>query len=608
MKRRLLYLFLGFWFLCLAPQVGTAQSIPEQMALAKEYLRQGEYQKAETLLSQLIEQDVQFGLVYPDYLKTLLGLRDYKEAEKLVKRAQKKYPSVPNYAVDEGKVLQAGGNMTAAEKKWVQIVQSTTSENVYGVASAFQQADLMEYVEQVYLRGRQLSGNEKTFAPQLMQIYAYQRKTGPLVEEVLRQVKNDAVPLTYAQNMLQNVLRDEEALSLLEQKLMDAVQANPDDTPVQELLIWTLLQRKDFGPALMQARALDRRTQGGGGRVLSLADISLRNQDYATAIEGYNYLLQQYPSSDVYPVARQRVIKAREEQVKNTFPLDKEKIKFLAQDYETLLQELGRNDRTAQVIKELGELQAFYLDAQEQAIKNLQDVIAMPRAQPNVVGEAKLALADVYLLREEPWESTLLYSQVEKSHKEQPLGHEAKLRNARLSYYKGDFELAQSHLDILKLATSREIANDALDLSLLIIDNTGLDTAGTALREYAAIDFLVFQHKHAQAVTALDSLLTKYPGHSLTDEIYFRKAELLQQAGRFAEAAQNLQKIIENPTYDILSDDALFLLAKLNEENLKQPQQAQELYNQLLVKHPGSIFVAESRKRLRKLRGDKVYP
>ncbi|MGV3540055.1 MAG: tetratricopeptide repeat protein [Rufibacter sp.] len=604
------WLILGWFMMCCAGQIAAqenfSRSMPEEMALVKEYLRQSEYQKAEVLLSKMMEQEVQFGLVYPDYLKTLLALRNFKEAEKLVKQAQKKYPSVPSYQVDEGRVLQASGNGAAADKKFAQVVQITTPENVYSVAAAFQQADMMDYVEQVYLRARQLSGSEKSFAPQLLQLYAYQRKTDALIEEVLRQLKTDGVPLVFAQNMLQNALRDDASLTVLEQKLMDAVQTNPDDTDAAELLIWTLLQRKDFGPALMQARALDRRTQGGGSRVLSLADISLRNKDFATAIDGYTYLLQQYPTGDLYQLARQRVIKAREEQVKNTFPLDKEKIKLLAQDYQNLLQELGHNERTAEVLKELGELQAFYLENQEQAIQHLQEVIAMPRAQPNVVAEAKLALADVYLLRGEPWESTLLYSQVEKSHKEQPLGHEAKLRNARLSYYKGDFELAQSHLDILKLATSREIANDALDLSLLIIDNTGLDTAAAALREYAAIDFLVFQHKFPEALKSLDSLLVKYPGHSLTDEIYFRKAELLQQTGQFEAAAQNLQRIIENPKYDILSDDALYLLAKLNEENLKQPDKAQEFYNQLLVKHPGSVFVAEARKRLRKLRGDKV--
>ncbi|QHL88194.1 tetratricopeptide repeat protein [Nibribacter ruber] len=593
------------WCLCASPLVGVGQTqgVPEQMALAKEYLRKSEFQKAEALFSQLIEQEVQFGLVYADYLKTLLALRNYKEAEKLVKRAQKKYPGVANYAVDEGRVLQAAGNTAGAEKQWAEVVQSVTPENVYSVAGAFQQAELFDHMEQTYLRARKISGNEKAFAPQLLQIYSYQRKSEQLINEVLQQVKTNAVPVNFAQNMLQNTLRDEESLNLLEAKLMQAVQVEPDATPLQELLIWALVQRKDFGPALMQARALDRRTQGGGDRVLSLADISLRNKDYGTAIDGYTYLMQQYKGTEVYPLARQRAIRAREEQVKNTFPVDKEKIKLLAQEYEALLLELGRTGRTAEIIKDLGELQAFYLDQPELAIKHLQEVIALPGAHPNVVAEAKLVLADVYLLRGEPWESTLLYSQVEKSHKEQPLGYEAKLRNARLSYYKGDFELAQSHLDILKLATSREIANDALDLSLLIVDNTGMDTSALALKEYAAIDFLVFQHKTAEALKALDGLLAKYPGHSLTDEIYYQKAQLLYQTGQFEEAAQNLQRIIENPKYDILSDDALFLLAKINEENLKQPAKAQELYNQLLVKYPGSVFVAEARKRFKALRG-----
>ncbi|AMM52791.1 hypothetical protein TH61_06635 [Rufibacter sp. DG15C] len=597
------------WCLCASPVQSMAQtqpqtqSVPEQMALIKEYLRKNEFQKAEVLLSQLIEQDVQFGLVYADYLKTLLALSNFKEAEKLVKRAQKKFPGVANYAVDEGKVLQAAGNNAAAEKQWAEVIRSVNPENVYSVAAAFQQAEMFDQMEQAYLQARKLSGNEKAFAPQLLQIYSFQRKSEQLINEVMLQVKSNAVPVNFAQNMLQNTLRDEESLNLLESKLMQAVQLEPDATPLQELLIWTLVQRKDFGPALMQARALDRRTQGGGERVLSLADISLRNKDYATSIDAYTYLMQQYKGTEVYPVARQRIIRAREEQVKNTFPVDKEKIKLLAQEYEALLVELGRTGRTSEIIKDLGELQAFYLDQPEQAIKHLQEVIALPGANPNVVAEAKLVLADVYLLRGEPWESTLLYSQVEKSHKEQPLGYEAKLRNARLSYYKGDFELAQSHLDILKLATSREIANDALDLSLLIVDNTGMDTSAVALKEYAAIDFLVFQHKTAEALKALDGLLTKYPGHSLTDEIYYQKAQLLYQTGQFEIAAQNLQKIIDNPRYDILSDDALFLLAKINEENLKQPAKAQELYNQLLVKYPGSVFVAEARKRFRTLRG-----
>jgi hypothetical protein len=70
----------------------------------------------------------------------------------------------------------------------------------------------------------------------------------------------------------------------------------------------------------------------------------------------------------------------------------------------------------------------------------------------------------------------LLYSQVEKSNKEQPIGYEAKLRNAKLSYYKGDFELAQGPSGYSEDGHLPRIANDAMDLSLLIKDNMAMDT------------------------------------------------------------------------------------------------------------------------------------
>jgi TolA-binding protein len=215
-------------------------------------------------------------------------------------------------------------------------------------------------------------------------------------------------------------------------------------------------------------------------------------------------------------------------------------------------------------------------------------------------------MGDIYLLKNEPWEATLLYSQVEKSNKEQPIGYEAKLRNAKLSYYKGDFELAQGHLDILKMATSREIANDAMDLSLLIQDNTAMDTLGEAMKEYAFIELLLFQNKNEQALQGLNSLLEKYPKHSLTDEVYWLQAQIFMKENQNEKAIQQLEKIVVNYPLDILGDDAHFLMAKLYEEKLGEKEKAMEMYQNHLTKYPGSIYVAESRKRFRQLRGDSI--
>ncbi|RZK86745.1 MAG: tetratricopeptide repeat protein, partial [Hymenobacter sp.] len=222
------------------------------------------------------------------------------------------------------------------------------------------------------------------------------------------------------------------------------------------------------------------------------------------------------------------------------------------------------------------------------------------------VSEAKIALGDLDLLRGEPWEATLLYSQVEKANPESVVGQEAKLRNARLNYYAGNFMLAKSHLDILKEATTREIANDAMQLSLLIQEGTAVDTLGLALKDYAAVEGLVFRNQLPQAISGLDALLAKYPGHDLTDDALLLKAQLQRRTGAYAAAATTLAQITENPKYDVLSDDALFLLAEIQEQNLGDKAKAQVLYQQVLTKYPGSIYVAEARKRFRRLRGDAV--
>ena len=578
----------------------------DDVALARQYFQKEEYGKAAVLFEKLSNKDQTFNTVYPEYLKSLLVLKEFKAAEKLVKKAIKQNQNQVNYAIDLGLVYQAAGNENNAAKQFNKIIDQVRPEGVVATATAFEGNKLLDYAEKTYLQGRQLSKNEYEFSGQLMQLYSYQMQSEKLITEILNLVKVNPNQLLLAQNMLQNSLKDEKEFEILEKTLISSLQRYPEQEVYSEMLIWLYTQRKDFFGAMMQARSLDKRTKGGGNRLMQLGAIALKNKDYESAIEAYEYVAKEYPGSPFYEVARERTIKSREEQIRNTFPVDLTKIQTLVTEYQGLLTELGKGPRTAEVMKNLAGLFAFYLDDKDRAMGLLEEVIRTPGAQPDVIADAKITLGDIYLLKSEPWEATLLYSQVEKTHKENQMGHEAKLRNAKLNYYKGDFELAQEHLDILKLATSREIANDAMDLSLLITDNTGLDSSTTALKEYAATELLIFQNKQNQAQAKLDQMLQQFAGHSLTDEIYFLKANLYLKSGEFQSAINNLNYIVANPKYDILSDDALFIMAKIHEENLNEPEKAKELYNSLLLKYPGSIFTVDARKRFRKLRGDVV--
>jgi TolA-binding protein len=215
-------------------------------------------------------------------------------------------------------------------------------------------------------------------------------------------------------------------------------------------------------------------------------------------------------------------------------------------------------------------------------------------------------LGDIYLLKGEIWEASLLYSQVEKAFKYEAVGQEAKFRNAKLSFYNGDFAWAKTQADVLKGATSKLIANDALDLSLIITDAIGVDTNEVPLKMFSSAELLILQHKYNQAITRMDSINLLYTTHTLGDDIFFKKAQIYFKLGRYNDVEQMYKNILEFYPNDLYGDDAQFKLAELYEKYLKDKEKAKLAYQDALVKYPGSIFTVEARKRFRELRGDQL--
>jgi tetratricopeptide (TPR) repeat protein len=276
------------------------------------------------------------------------------------------------------------------------------------------------------------------------------------------------------------------------------------------------------------------------------------------------------------------------------------------QDYQELLTRTRRVDDQIDIKRQMARMEAFYLSKYKESIANLESLINNARISLLLKSECKLELGDIYILIDEPWESALLYYQVEKDFEEGTIGHEAKLRNAKLSYFKGDFELAQSHLDILKEATSREISNDAMSLSLLIKDNLALDTSDAALKLYAFAELYEFQGNINKSITYLDSLITTFKRHSLVDECYFKKGQIMLAKGKYDEAVKNFKIVIFDYSEDILADDAMYALAYTYEVYLNKPNLAKAMYKNILIQYSGSVFVVDARKRYRLLRGDRI--
>lgn len=576
--------------------------------LANEYYQQGEFDKAMALYEDLDKNKSAIPLIHANYLQLMMEQGEYNAAEKYLNRVLKYFPNNLQYKVDLAYFFHISGKTDHFEK-YTALLKKQFVDNQYQLSSLAQNfvaRQLYDVALDFYEYARNANGRFAAFALDMAAIYRLKNDKASMTREYINYAEGNPANISYVKNLFQNILTEPEDQEYLEQTLIEKIQKNPDQSLYADLLIWLELQRKNFYAAFLQARALDRRNQQPGDESMRIARIAYDNHAWQDASDIYEYVIKNYSQSYNYPTARRMLIRSRENKIKSEFPVDKEAIRLLVGEYAQLQQELGINPTTLEARRNQALLHAFYLDEMDTAITILNFVINNRRSPKPLIAESKLDLGDIYLLTEQPWESTLLYSQVEKSHKESQLAYDAKLRNARLNYFTGNFALAKSHLDILKLATTRTISNDAIALSMLISDNTAFDSTDQVMQKFAAAELLIFRNKNEAARNLLNTILKENPGHSITDEIFWLQAKLDLQAGAYDQAIEKLNKIIEAYGYDILSDDAHFRKGIILQDYLKEDQQATEVFTEFLQKHPGSRHAAEARSRIRNMRGDLI--
>lgn len=580
----------------------------QDIELANEYFKQGEYEKAKDIFQKIAKDRNNVRLIHANYIQCLFKLKNYDEAEKYLRRQIKNNDITGiTFRADYTALLEMTGKFVEAQKEMEALIDlaARNEGTIYELQDFLYKNSKTDLVIQLLKRGREQARDENKFSILMARAYLYNGQKEQMIEEMLKYglVEGNA---DYVKATFQDNLKTDAEIEMLEKALYSKVQRFPTEQYYTDLLIWHLVQQKEFSKAFIQTRALDRRLRQDGQSVFELAQTALVNKDFKSAIQMYDYVMKEYPQGQYYIYARRNALFCKEEVVKTTYPVNITDIRALIKDYQSLFSDLGRNIKTMEALRNAAQLYAFYLNEKDTAITVLETAIKIAGSDNAFRDRCKLDLGDIYILKNEPWEATLLYSQVEKSQKEDQLGQEAKLRNAKLHYYSGEFDLAKEILDILKKATTREIANDAMQLSLLIQDNIGLDTSEVAMQEYAKVDLLLFQNRNDEAMRALDSIFEKYKSHSLADDILWLKANTHLKVNEPQKALEDLELLRKNYNFDILADDAIFLEAKIYEEYFGQKDKAMELYREILQKFPGSIYGAEARKRFRNLRGDTI--
>lgn len=615
-KHIILLLFLFSGSNSLVGQVQTSGKVNQptinrqQQQIAIQYYQNRNFEKSAEMFAEFYKQEPSH-MNYTYYLYSLMELRNFKDAEKLTKKQVKKNAGQLKYQVDLGYVYINAGEPDKAKKQFKEVIKRLPPNirNIKEIANAFYMRGQQDFAIETYQRGKILMEGTYTFDIELATMYERNGNYQEMVETYLNHLELVPEAREDVQNRLQTAMsRDIENIlpEILRESLLVRYQENPEQVYLNELLLWLSIQQKDFSFALIQAKSLDRRFREDGYRVLQLAELAQANTDYEVAIESYQYLLDKGKDSPLYLNGLIGFLEARYQQVSNNIRIEEDEMLLLEAAYNEAIAEFGVHQQTMQLLRDLAHIQAFHLDRIESAIDNLNLAIEIPGPESLSRAKCKLELADIYLYKGEVWEATLLYSQVEKTYKNEPIGHEAKLKNARLTYYIGEFAWAKAQLDVLKAATSKLIANDALALSLLIADNIEIDSSYAGLRFYARAEMLLYMNKADEALITLDSIHELAAWHPLFDEVEYKKAEIYITQGKYEMADSLLAEIVINYPDDILGDDALFRRAQLQEEIFLDEEKAMELYQEILISYPGSVYTVGARKKFRALRGDGV--
>ncbi|HPE39615.1 MAG TPA: tetratricopeptide repeat protein [Bacteroidales bacterium] len=604
-----------------------AQNNPDEK-LAIQFYQNGEYEKAKELFQKIYDKK-QDTYIYFYYYRTLLELQEYKDLERVVKKQQKAYPTLQRYKIDLGYVYEISGKNKDAYEVYDEAIKKVpNTENAYReLYNAFLAFGKRDYAEIVLMKARKQLQNNKLFSRELTMIYQQLNLTDKIFNEALNLIQDDDVTyLVPAQEILQNLLIDDpdnQKHHTIKNGLKKAIQNNPNNSCYLKLYYWICILNKDFSEGLQIAKAIDRRSKNSGDILLDFALIAKENRAYDLAIDALNAIIERKLDLPISTSAQFELLNVKYLRLTSISPVKLQDAQALELEFKKMIDEYGIHSGTSDWIRKYAHLMAFYSNKPDEASIILNKAITNAENDKRVIATYKIDLADILLHTNQIWDATLLYSQVDKDFPNDTIGQVAKFKNAKLSFYIGEFAWAQSQLDVLRAATSKLISNDAMYLSFIISDNQEdeeesdeEDTLNTlfndntthniALRMFAKADFLIFQNNDNEALKYLDSITIYSPLSPLTDDVLYTRAQIATRQKDFFAAEKYYKKILEYYSTDILGDDALFKLAELYEYYLTNIPEAMACYQKLLKEYPGSLYVVDARKRFRYLRGDNL--
>lgn len=568
--------------------------------LAMNYFDRGEFEKALISYEELLKTQPNNSNFFQKTVECYQQLQQFEKADKALQERYTKYKQGA-LLVDIGFNYQLQKNTNKANNYFDQAIDKIKKNpsEVYGIGFLFDKKGLIDYAILAYQTAMNLEP-KNNFNYQLALLYGQKGDFDTMIEKFLTESINNPQNLIMIQNQLSRFMSEDTTSTfndILKKALLLRVQKN-QDIFWNEYLSWFYVQQKEYGKAFIQEKAIYKRNPESFGNIVNLGQLAIEENDETAAKDILGFVLENTKDLDLQIQSHSYLMEMKIDKAQpKDYPL-------INQELDNLIKEFGVSPFTLSLLKLKAHFSAFNLKDAETGKVILKNVLEMPLNKQQVA-ETKMELADILLFEEKFNQALLYYSQIESESNNNPIGQEASLKIAKTSYYKSDFKWAEHQLKVLKSASTQLIANDALDLYLLISDNTVEDSTQVALKKFARADFLLFQDKKQDALEAFQAILKENKGDAIEPVTLLRIGKIYEKLNDFTQALSNYQAIIDNHKESIYVDEAYFFAAEIHTQT-GNIEAAKPLYEYIIMNKVDSIYFVEAQKKYRKLRGDSI--
>lgn len=591
-------LFILFCLLSFNPLFSQTLTELEQARLLKE---KGNINAAIDMYKEFIKQNSQNSELYLYLSDCYFLIGEDKEAEKYLKKAEKISPNDYKIKTTLYLLYEQTGQNNKKEKLLKKLLSELKANNsdILSLGNEFIVKRHWAEAKMVFLKGRELIYDNTAYTWQLSNIFAQEGDYANIAKEYFLQLENNPATLKQIQANLSGLFANNQDIAPIVEKQWEAYwKKNKNNPYFAQFGIWLFNQTKQYNKSFELAKLIDEKFENGiGSTMLTFGEDMLNSNNIDYALNASNYMLKKGKESPFYQKSKILSLSLTYKQFLSKSLKTEADLTSIENDFNEFFKEFSYSKETFEIILQMGNFFAFYINKPQEAVDMLEEAINKGLST-NQKGEIKLLLAKIYNRYGDMWQASLYCSQVEQDCKNNYLADEAKLLKAMFSYYNNEIPWALSQFKALRSSTTKLIANDAMSYSILIEENIDQDSTYNGLKLFAYAEREIEYNNLELAEAYLDSINTSYLYHPLFDEVLLLRAKINISKKDFNKAKEYLNEIVKKYPYDLTADDALYILSDIYLNHLNEKALAKEILEKIILDYPNSIYVIEARKTL----------